>query len=105
MLIDEKSNTKQEKKSMYKSFDECICGETHNPFCTWDDELPSPKTKVGTKTVQTEANAVYEQGWFLWLTQNQKDKAIEGERVRFGCEFHCHLYNKSGQIIGWRVYK
>ncbi len=90
---------------MYKSFDECICGETHNPFCTWDDELPSPKAKASTKTVQTEANALYEQGWFVWLTQNQKDAASEGERVRFGCEFHCHLYNKSGQIIGWRVYK
>jgi hypothetical protein len=102
MLIDEKSNTNRRKKSM-NNFDECICNENENPFCTW--EMPKLPKKSGTKTVQVEHADTHEQGWFVWLTQSQKDKAIEGERVSFGCEAHCHLYNKSGQIIGWRVYK
>lgn len=83
----------------------CTCNEFADPACEWEHDKPRP---VSTKTVQFENIVIdgqkVEQGWFYWLIQKTKDAATEGERVQFGCETHCHLFDKTGRMIGWRVY-
>ena len=76
--------------------------------CEWDNEQANKFDKPSTRTVQFEDVIIndqnVEQGWFYWLQQKTKDSATEGERVQFGCETHCHLFDKTGRMIGWRVY-
>lgn len=83
----------------------CTCNEFADPNCEWEHDALRP---ISTKTVQFENIVIdgqkVEQGWFYWLIQKTKDAATEGERVQFGCETHCHLFNRHGKMIGWRVY-